>query len=111
MHDNKLKLINNHAKRLRLSNIKTNPQDARQLQERHELASFDRILVDAPCTGFGVIRSKPDIIYNKSMDDIYRLQHTQLMILEEVAPLLKNDGKLVYSTCTVKPLENTHVIQ
>src|SRR5699024_10452195 len=85
LHENKLKLINNHAKRLGLSNIKTNPQDARQLQERHELASFDRILVDAPCTGFGVIRSKPDIIYNKSMDDIYRLQHTQLMILEEVA--------------------------
>jgi len=111
LHENKLKLINNHAKRLGLSNIKTNPQDARQLQERHELASFDRILVDAPCTGFGVIRSKPDIIYNKSMDDIYRLQHTQLMILEEVAPLLKNDGKLVYSTCTVNPLENEQVIE
>ncbi|HLR72987.1 MAG TPA: 16S rRNA (cytosine(967)-C(5))-methyltransferase RsmB [Pseudogracilibacillus sp.] len=111
LHENKLRLINNHAERLGLTNIKTDSYDARQLQERHKPGVFDRILVDAPCTGFGVIRSKPDIIYHKSMDDMYRLQNIQLSILEEVAPLLKNDGKLVYSTCTVNPIENEQVIE
>src|SRR5699024_2739209 len=111
LHENKLRLINNHAERLGLTNIKTDSYDARQLQERHKPGVFDRILVDAPCTGFGVIRSKPDIIYHKSMDDMYRLQNIQLSILEEIAPLLKNDGKLVYSTCTVNPIENEQVIE
>lgn len=111
LHENKLKLVKNHANRLGLTNIKTSPQDARHLQEVHESESFDRILVDAPCTGFGVIRSKPDIVYNKSIDDIYRLQKIQRTILQEVAPLLKNDGKLLYSTCTVNPLENEQVIE
>src|SRR5699024_8373070 len=83
LHENKLRLINNHAKRLWLTNIKTNANDARQLQERHKPGVFDRILVDASFTGFGVIRSKPDIIYHKSMDDMYRLQNIQLSRSEE----------------------------
>lgn len=111
LHENKMRLINNHAQRLGLTNISTDSQDARHLQKVHEFEAFDRILVDAPCTGFGVIRTKPDIMYNKSKEDIYRLQNIQLDILQEVAPLLKKDGKLVYSTCTVNPIENEHVIE
>lgn len=111
LHKNKLKLVANHAKRLGLTNITVNQQDARNMQQVHEPETFDRILIDAPCTGFGVIRSKPDITYNKSLADIKRLQAIQLTILEEVAPLLKKNGKLVYSTCTINPIENEEVIQ
>lgn len=111
LHKNKLKLIERHANRLGLTNIIVQQHDARKIQELHEPESFDRILVDAPCTGFGVIRSKPDIKYNKSIEDINRLQAIQLDILQEVSPLLKKNGKLVYSTCTINPIENEAVIK
>lgn len=111
LHKNKLKLIEGHAKRLGLTNIQVDRQDARKLTEIHEAATFDRILVDAPCSGLGVIRSKPDIIYNKSIDDIERLQQIQINILAEASQLLKKDGKLVYSTCTINPLENEEVVE
>lgn len=111
LHKNKLKLIEGHAERLGLTNIQVGRQDARKLTNIHEEATFDRILVDAPCTGLGVIRSKPDIIYDKSIDDIKRLQQIQVNILAEASQLLKKDGKLVYSTCTVNPLENEEVVE
>lgn len=111
LHKNKLKLIEGHAERLGLTNIHVDRQDARKLTNIHEEATFDRILVDAPCTGLGVIRSKPDIIYDKSIDDIKRLQQIQVNILAEASQLLKKDGKLVYSTCTVNPLENEEVVK
>lgn len=111
LHQNKLNLIKGHANRLGLTNLKVQQQDARNIQAIHEPESFDRILVDAPCTGFGVIRSKPDIKYNKSLEDIKRLQSIQLDILQEVSLLLKKNGKLVYSTCTMNPIENEEVIK
>lgn len=111
LHKNKVNLIKKNANRLGLTNITVGQNDARKLQEVHQAASFDRILIDAPCSGFGVIRSKPDIKYNKSMEDIKKLQSVQISILNEVAPLLKKEGKLVYSTCTVDVMENEEVIK
>lgn len=111
LHKNKIKLVKNHADRLNLSIIEASPCDARNLTEIHEKESFDRILVDAPCSGLGVIRSKPDIKYNKSFADIEKLQTVQQAILEEAFKLLKKDGQLVYSTCTINILENEHVIE
>src|SRR5699024_12075075 len=72
---------------------------------------FDRILVDALCSGLGVIRSKPDIKYTKSLNDISRLATIQLDILTEVALLLKIGGQIVYSTCTVDVQENEQVVE
>ncbi|MEI3610942.1 16S rRNA (cytosine(967)-C(5))-methyltransferase RsmB [Pseudogracilibacillus sp. SO30301A] len=111
LHKNKLTLIEENAKRLGLTNIKVGQSDARKLQEIHQRESFDRILIDAPCSGLGVIRSKPDIKYNKRVEDIYKLHEVQTSILEHVAPLLKKGGKLVYSTCTVDKQENEAVVQ
>lgn len=110
LHKNKVKLIEKNAKRLALTNIVARAKDARNLSELHEAGSFDRIIVDAPCTGLGVLRSKADIKYNKKPEDITNLQEVQLAILQAVAPLLKNDGKLVYSTCTVNKTENNKVV-
>ena len=73
--------------------------------------SFDRILVDAPCTGFGVLRRKPDIKWTKEEQDVEEMVTIQQQILESVSPLLKKGGTLVYSTCTIEPSENEQVIR
>lgn len=110
IHEHKIKLIRQQAERLDLSNISTKILDSRNAAEHFAKESFDRILVDAPCSGLGVIRRKPDIKYTKSQQDITSLQKVQLSILDAVAPLLKKGGLLVYSTCTVDKLENDAVV-
>ncbi|WP_249869831.1 16S rRNA (cytosine(967)-C(5))-methyltransferase RsmB [Oceanobacillus saliphilus] len=111
LHDKKVKQINEKAALLNLSIINANAFDARKLDEIHENESFDRILIDAPCSGLGVIRGKPEIKYHKKEDDIKRLSKIQLDILESTAPLLKKDGLLIYSTCTVDVEENENVVK
>ncbi|WP_217585653.1 16S rRNA (cytosine(967)-C(5))-methyltransferase RsmB [Lentibacillus saliphilus] len=109
LHKKKLNLIQDKAKTLGLSIINTEQGDARNVHLPAE--SFDRILVDAPCSGLGVIRGKPDIKYNKNEADIKKLSQIQLDILTHIAPTLKKGGRMIYSTCTVDLEENEHVIQ
>lgn len=111
LHKNKINLIKEKQEQLKLSIIHANTIDARKLQEVHDQSFFDRIIVDAPCSGLGVLQGKPDVKYNKSEQDIIRLQSIQQEILESVAPLLKINGKIVYSTCTVDVTENEHVMK
>jgi 16S rRNA (cytosine967-C5)-methyltransferase len=111
LHEHKVKLIKEQADRLQLSNIKTEALDSRNADSRFENVQFDKILVDAPCSGFGVIRRKPDIKYSKTEEDVKRLSEIQLAILSSVAPLLKKDGTLIYSTCTIDHEENGQVVQ
>ncbi len=111
LHEHKVKLIKQQADRLSLNNIQAEALDSRKASERFEPESFDRILVDAPCSGFGVLRRKPDIKYTKTNVDIERLAELQLEILQEVAPLLKKGGVLVYSTCTIDKEENSDVVE
>ncbi|NPC92526.1 16S rRNA (cytosine(967)-C(5))-methyltransferase RsmB [Bacillus sp. WMMC1349] len=111
LHQHKVKLIKQAAERLGLSNIETATMDARKAGEAFKIEQFDRILVDAPCSGFGVIRRKPDVKYSKTPADNARLAGIQLAILREVAPLLKKGGTLVYSTCTMDKTENDQVVQ
>ncbi|GAA0445595.1 16S rRNA (cytosine(967)-C(5))-methyltransferase RsmB [Lentibacillus halophilus] len=110
LHAKKAKQIKQKADQLNLTIITAGQGDARKLQSNHKPESFDRILVDAPCTGFGVIRGKPDIKYNKQEEDIGQLARIQIDILEQTAPLLKKGGLLIYSTCTVDRTENEHVV-
>ncbi|WP_010096723.1 16S rRNA (cytosine(967)-C(5))-methyltransferase RsmB [Ornithinibacillus scapharcae] len=111
LHKKKIKLINEKANALDLSIIEAEAADARNLGEHYQNETFDRILVDAPCSGLGVMRGKPDIKYNKQERDIERLSEIQKDILTTVAPLLKIEGKLLYSTCTVDPIENEAVVK
>lgn len=111
LHPHKVKLIRQQTNRLGLSNVDTKAMDARKVGEAFQPESFDKILVDAPCSGFGVIRRKPDIKLGKQPEDSKRLSHIQLAILREVAPLLKRGGRLVYSTCTIEKTENENVMQ
>lgn len=110
LHEHKVKLINESAERLGLQNIETKAMDSRKVQEEFEGKAFDRILLDAPCSGLGVMRRKPDMKYTKKEEDLNRLQSIQLQLLDSVTPLLKPGGTLVYSTCTIDRSENEEVV-
>lgn len=71
---------------------------------------FAAILVDAPCSGLGVIRRQPDIRWNRSEDDLPRYQAVQLKLLSQAAALLAPGGTLVYATCSSEPEENEEVV-
>jgi 16S rRNA (cytosine967-C5)-methyltransferase len=111
LHKHKTALIDNQASRLGIHSIETEALDARKVESVFSPQSFDRLLIDAPCTGFGVIRRKPEIKYTKTEKDIYSLAEIQAAILESCADLLKPGGKLVYSTCTIDHEENRNQIQ
>lgn len=111
LHEHKVKLISSNAKRLGLDNIQVKALDSRKVQEQFGHETFDKILLDAPCSGLGVMRRKPDMKYTKKEADLHRLQDIQLNLLNAVAPLLKKNGILVYSTCTVDKEENHLVVE
>ncbi len=75
------------------------------------LPLFDGILIDAPCSGTGVIGRQPDIRWNRTIEDFKKYQTTQLALLNHAGTLLKGGGVLVYSTCSLEPEENREVIQ
>ena len=72
---------------------------------------FDGILIDAPCSGLGVIRRQPDIRWNRRPDDLLRYQEAQLALLKDAAQLITPKGILVYATCSTEPEENDEVIK
>lgn len=112
LYDHKLALIQENAKRLGLAaRIDTRKLDARQVVDAFPAESFDKILVDAPCSGIGLIRRKPDIKYNKDLQDFASLQAIQLEILSSVCQTLRKGGIMTYSTCTIFKEENQDVIK
>ncbi len=112
LHAHKIKLIEENAKRQNVDGVVNAKNiDARKISEQVSTESFDKILVDAPCSGLGLMRRKPEIRYSKTTEDLKSLQKIQIDILSHMAPLLKANGRLVYSTCTITPEENEQVIQ
>src|ERR1051326_1039259 len=79
-------------------------------QEIASVAPFDRILIDAPCTNTGVTRRRVDLRWRLQPTDFGRMQQRQIDILRAVIPLLKSNGALVYSTCSLEPEENEQVV-
>jgi 16S rRNA (cytosine967-C5)-methyltransferase len=106
LYEHKQKLIEDQASRLSLTSIHTLVMDALNLNDHFPEASFDRILLDAPCSGFGVIRRKPDMKWAKQESEVAEISHLQYLILSKVHRLLKPGGILVYSTCTLEQEEN-----
>jgi 16S rRNA (cytosine967-C5)-methyltransferase len=92
--------------RHKLKSIEWNVKDA--TKDEFELA--DGILIDAPCTGTGVIGKHPDIKWRRTMVNIHEMANIQLAILNHVSNYLKPGGRLVYSTCSLEPEENWNVI-
>ena len=109
LHQSKLSLVNDGAKRLGIDIIKTNVQDGRQpVAELESIA--DRVICDVPCSGFGVLAKKPELRY-KDPTECKALPNIQLDILDNVCRYVKNGGTLVYSSCTILPEENEKNIE
>jgi len=111
LHPHKVRLIAEQARRLHLHSVRALASDARELPGKFEAESFDCIVLDAPCTGFGVIRRKPDLKWFKDERDVAALSSLQYDILRKIQSLLKPGGTLVYSTCTIGEEENGNIIK
>jgi len=108
LHENKLVRIQESAARLGITCIETASADGRR-QNTDWVEKFDTVLVDAPCSGLGIIRKKPDTRYKKA-DDLFTLPVIQSAILENASTYVRPGGVLVYSTCTILPEENEQVV-
>ncbi|MDO5813068.1 MAG: 16S rRNA (cytosine(967)-C(5))-methyltransferase RsmB [Bacillota bacterium] len=110
LYEHKVKLVEYNLRRLGVKNVHIQAGDSTKLKEVYSEKTFDRILLDAPCSGFGVLKRKPEIKYHDStvMDGLVSLQ---ALLLENAYYLLKNDGTMVYSTCTINKKENEFMIQ
>ena len=109
IHQHKIKLIDTNMKKLGIDIVKAIIMDARNVNKQGR--KFDKILVDVPCSGYGVIRKKPEILYSKNRENVEELAKLQLEILNSAADILKDSGKLIYSTCTITDEENTNNIK
>ena len=109
IHQHKIKLIETNMKKLGIDIVKAIVMDARNVNKQGR--KFDKILVDVPCSGYGVIRKKPEILYSKNRENIEELAKLQLEILNSAADILKDGGELIYSTCTITDKENTDNIE
>ena len=109
IHQHKIKLIDSNMKKLGINIVKAIVMDARNVNKQGR--KFDKILVDVPCSGYGVIRKKPEILYSKNIENVEELAKLQLEILNSAADILKDGGELIYSTCTITNEENTNNIE
>lgn len=110
IHAHKVRLVKQNLARLSLAGVvDTRQGDARKLDFLAD-ASLDAALVDAPCSGLGLLRRKPEIRYQKQLADSHQLHQIQLAILNAVAPKIKKGGIMTYSTCTILKEENQETV-
>ena len=105
LHEHRVELIRAAARRLGLENVRPMTHDARRAPDSM-LLSMDAVLVDAPCSGLGVIADKPDVKYRLTDEELDKLPGIQAAILDASAKCVRPGGLLVYSTCTILPEEN-----
>ncbi|MBP6492514.1 MAG: 16S rRNA (cytosine(967)-C(5))-methyltransferase RsmB [Clostridia bacterium] len=110
IYKRKLAIVDKEAVRLGITNVTTKTWDATRV-ESSMIDKADRVLVDAPCSGLGVVRRKPEIKFKKKAADIEELPKKQLAILSASSKYVKPGGILVYSTCTISPYENQNVVK
>ena len=110
IHEHRVKLVQKNAKRLGIDIIKTDVQDAMEFNEKY-VEKFDKILLDVPCLGIGVIKRKPDIKWQRKQEDIEKITNIQKNILQNCSKYLKPNGILVYSTCSILEDENMAIIE
>lgn len=110
-HPQRVEMINQGAARLGCKKIEARCWDLLEKPDFIEPESFDRILVDAPCSGLGVLRRNPESRWSRRPADIKALVALQRAILFQVAPLLKSGGRLLYSVCTFTAAETDSIVQ
>lgn len=109
IYEHKLQLVRENCERLGISILETKALDAAMINEFYKYKA-DRVLVDAPCSGLGVLRRKPDSRWRKNESMLQDLPKLQSAILMSAADCVKPGGILVYSTCTIEPEENEDII-
>ncbi|RMF58552.1 MAG: 16S rRNA (cytosine(967)-C(5))-methyltransferase RsmB [Calditrichaeota bacterium] len=107
-HPNRARLLQDNLTRLGVENAIVVTADALHIPSDKE---FDKILLDAPCTGFGVLNKRVDLKWKRTLNDIKNMHDLQLQLLESAAKSLKVGGVLVYSTCTIDVEENEQVVK
>ncbi len=110
LHEHRAKLIDELMERTGTEIVESKVMDA-SVKGQFEAESFDRILLDVPCSGLGDLSHKPEIRWHLKPEDLDHLTHLQSAILEANAPYLKKGGILVYSTCTLNRKENENRIR
>lgn len=107
--EHKIKLVEDAAARLGIGVIRTEVYDS-SLPDGANAGKFDRVLLDAPCTGLGIMRRKPEIRWAREIEDEKDITALQLKLIKAVSPSLKPGGIMVYSTCTILPGENRELV-
>ncbi|MCR5006866.1 MAG: 16S rRNA (cytosine(967)-C(5))-methyltransferase RsmB, partial [Clostridiales bacterium] len=105
IYDHKVERIRTQAERMGITCIDAVLQDGTVLRQDW-IEAFDVVLVDAPCSGWGIVRNKPDIRLNRSAEDHQTLEKLQKELLQTAQHYVRPGGRLVYSTCTLRPAEN-----
>ena len=108
--EKKIALLQKNCRRVDARNVETRVMDATKADLAF-IETADAVLIDAPCSGFGTLRRHPDIRWNKTLKQVRALSEIQYNLLKNAAPHIKPGGILVYSTCSIEPMENEEVIQ
>ena len=108
INEKRIKRIEENLERLGITCVKTVVSDASEYKNQK---LFDKILIDAPCSNTGVFGKRPDARWKRTPEDIKSLTELQLKILQNASKLLKTDGIIVYSTCSIEPEENSQLIE
>ena len=110
IHPHRVRLVEEAAKALGITTIKANVKNATEYTTQFN-GHYDKILLDVPCTGIGVIRKKPDIKWTRKPEDIEEMVNIQAEILDTCCEYLRTGGRLVYSTCTILKQENEEQVE
>lgn len=109
IHPHRVELIKKYAERMKAQGITAQVMDGTKRCEQY-VEKFDLVLVDAPCSGIGVMHSKPEVALNRKESDVKTLQGVQLKLLETACDYVTRGGYLLYSTCTLLDEENCEVV-
>ena len=110
IYESKLKKLKKRARRAGVHNVTTKPLDSSKVLKKMK-GTADRVLIDAPCSGIGVLRRNPDSKWKLQPEFVENIKKIQAEILENYSALVKTDGKLVYATCSILPSENENQVQ
>jgi 16S rRNA (cytosine967-C5)-methyltransferase len=108
LHLSRIKIVHENMQRMNFSNYFAMVADGNQIPSGMQ---FDKILIDAPCSGFGVLNKRVDLKWKRTEQDIRNMKKIQLNLLTSAAQALKPSGIIVYSTCTIEPEENEKVVE
>jgi 16S rRNA (cytosine967-C5)-methyltransferase len=110
LHEHRTELITAQVKRLGLENVRPMTRDAAVVRLDLE-GTMDAVLLDAPCSGLGVMSDKPDVKYRVTPESVQELTGIQASLLDAVAPYVREGGTLVYSTCSMLKCENVQQVE